>query len=78
MWILPRDDRQGTGDVFHGFAEGADLVQGGSKGHQTEARDASVGGLETWNSAEGRRLSNGAAGIRSQSQGHHVCGHGRC
>src|SRR5438128_2594698 len=54
----------------------ADLVERGSKRHQSITRDAPVGRLETDHTAAGRGLADRAPGVRPERAGHHAGGDG--
>ena len=63
-------DRLGEeGDVLHGPAEGADLVEAGTEGDEAVARAAPVGGLEPDESAEAGGEADRAAGVGAEGQG---------
>lgn len=66
LGVVPGDGLEQDGGVFHRLSHGADLVQGGGKGHQTVAGDAPVGGLEAYDAAVTGGLPDGAARIGSQ------------
>ena len=51
------------GNIFDRLSERTDLIQRGSKCHQTITRNAAVGRLQSYNTAEGSRLTNRSAGI---------------
>ena len=58
--------RQGA--VAHVPGQGPDLVQGAGEGHQPEAADPAVGGLQSRHAAEAGRLADAAAGVRAQGE----------
>jgi len=65
-WILPGDDRGEQCRVHTVSGESANLVQGGAIADEAIARDAAVGGLQSRDAAEGRRLADGSPRIRPE------------
>ncbi len=60
---------QSEGNIPQIPGKGADLIQGGGKGHKTVAAEKAVGGFHAVNPAKGRRLPYGSPGIAPQGYG---------
>ena len=59
--------------ILDGAAERADLVEGGSERDKAVTGNRTVGRLEADNAAEGRRLTDGTAGIRAKGERCFAC-----
>ena len=70
--VVTADRIKHDGGIFHCLGDGADLIEGRSKCDETEAGDASIGRLESDDSAEGGGLADGTAGVGCKRGGDFV------
>ena len=77
LFIIGSDCFQDRCAVRHIFCHRSDLIQGRTVGDQSVTGNRSVGRLDSGYTAEGTRLTDGAAGIRSERKGALLCRH-RC
>ena len=71
LGIVPADDVHEQRGVGDGPAERADLVERAGEGDQPIPADAAVGGLETDQAAQRRRLADRAAGVGAERRAAH-------
>ena len=76
LGVVAGDDAEQRGGVAHVGGEGADAVERRSKGDESVARDAAVGGQHADHSAKAGGLADGAAGVGAQRGHGEVGSHG--
>ncbi len=64
--IVARNHLEHSGGISHGATEGADLIEGAGKRHQTPAAYTAIGGFETHNATKTGGLANRTAGVGAQ------------
>ena len=73
--VVPGDRLQHQRAIGSGAGHGADLVEARCKGHQSAAADPAVGGLQSGDAAQPRRLPDRSAGVGANGHRRHVGGH---